>query len=192
VQAITHFAIGATVASLLLDRARPAEPTTTDDATRARRRRIALTAGAAAFVALTHVLVDDLARATYHPPDARWRDIAWLSYHAVVYLAILPVLFHVRRHAIVAIAALGPDLADWLVVRPLGLWEGGLGHEALRRLPGIAQISGALQSALPDLREEPLAAIPELLAVAGLLAFVHARRPRGPEADEPCPDGPPM
>jgi hypothetical protein len=182
VQAVTHLALGAAVAVVLAP----------GPAVGSRERRLRFGAAIAA-AALSHALLDDLALATYHPPEALPGDPFWLGFHTLVFLAIAPVVWRFRRHGWVMAAALTPDL-DWVLGRALGLWEPGALHGAFRALPGISAASEALRASVPDLRLVPAAAVVELGPVAALLALAHwAEKPRAEAAQEGGgpPPGPP-
>ena len=63
---------------------------------------------------LSHGLLDKLARFTYHPPEAQWRDPFWCAFHAAV-LAGSVVLFrrYGRRYKWSVGFAVGQDL-EWV------------------------------------------------------------------------------
>lgn len=159
-QAITHLAFGAACAAALDAGVRNPEGSH-------RRGRLAL---AATVAALSHPLLDDLARATYHPAQAQLSDPFWLGWHALVWTAAVAVLWWRRGHYPVLLAALIPDL-DWLA-RPLDLWPEGALHGLFRSLPGIASVSEALRSVVPDWRLQPLAVVGEAALVVSLLLLV--------------------
>jgi hypothetical protein len=141
---------------------------------------------AAAIAALTHVWVDDLAQATYHPPDPLLDDAFWVGFHLLVLGATLATAWIFRRHAWILLAAMAPDL-DWFVGRPLGLWEPGALHEAFRSLPGIASVSDALRASVPDWRMLRAAGLLEIGLFAALVlgARVRTRGAEAPQEDRP-------
>ncbi|RME71787.1 MAG: hypothetical protein D6776_09760 [Planctomycetota bacterium] len=159
-QAVTHLAAGAAIAAWL----RPHES----------RARLAV---ATALAALSHVPLDDLALATYHPPRPLLHDPFWIAFHAAAWLGAALVAWRWRASAVVLAAALLPDL-DWVLARPTGLWEPGALHAAVRALPGMREVSGTLRAVVPDLRAQPAAAAVELAIVALLLALAHRAQRR--------------
>lgn len=169
-QAVTHLAVGAALGALAF-RLIPEGAS--------RLWRVATVLAAAALAAASHSILDDLALATYHPPDARWRDPFWVGYHVLVVGAAIALAWRARRFAPTLAASLAPDV-DWFIGRPLGLWEPGAVHAAFRRLPGLAQLSAALRDAVPDRRESAWGALPEaalaVLVLAAVLAAASGRR----------------
>jgi hypothetical protein len=164
-QAATHLATGA-----LLARALPRLPWL-----------------AAAIAALTHVLIDNVAVSTYHPPDPLLDDPFWIGFHLLVLAATLWAAFTFRRHGWILLAAMAPDL-DWFIGRPLGLWDGDATHPLFRSIPGIAAISAWLRSSAPDLRLLPAAALLEIGLFAGIVTL--ARRLRARPALDAAPEAP--
>ncbi|RMG13592.1 MAG: hypothetical protein D6731_11880 [Planctomycetota bacterium] len=175
-QAVTHFACGAAIGAALL----PPQPSE-----RAPLARIGLAVGLAA---LGHALLDDLARATYHPPEPHWSDPFWLAFHLLLLPAALVVLWRFRRWWYVLAGSLVPDL-DWVAGRALGLWDPGTLHALGRSVPGLAGISAWLRGVLPDLREVPAAALHEALLVGLLLACAFACERSRARVGAPGEDG---
>jgi len=178
-QAVTHMAFGAALAVVLTPRRDEAQP----------RWRAGRIAAAVVAAALSHPLLDDLARATYHPPNAQLHDPFWLGFHALVAVATVAFAWRFRRHGWFMAASLLPDL-DWVIGRPLGLWSEGSAHAAFRAIPGLSSVSEALRGVVPDLRGGRSGALLELGLVALLLAIVwrvgESRLDAERGADEGC------
>ncbi|MBI4577207.1 MAG: hypothetical protein HY722_13185 [Planctomycetes bacterium] len=180
-QAITHLAAGAILGRLADRSGAP--------------RTLALGLGAPLAVA-SHVILDDLARLTYHPSDPRWDDAFWLVFMAVTVLAALAGAWWWRREAVWMGLALIPDL-DW-VVRALGqcglplAWRPGDLHDALRGLPGPREWGG-LMDRLPDWRGLDAASAVEAALVSVLVTLAWAlgvRTSTGPGGTGPSPRAP--
>lgn len=155
-QAATHLAAGAALAAAFPGRRRLTMP----------------------LAALAHPLLDDIALATYHPPDPAWGDPFWVGYHAAVLIATLATLMAFRRHAWILAAAMIPDL-DW-IASPLGLWDRETLHIAFRAIPGIAWMSAGLRTLVPDLRLIPTAALAEIPLYATLVIGARVLESRTP------------
>lgn len=123
----------------------------------------------------SHVVIDDLARLTYHPPQAMKEDLFWVGYHIFAVVATLACLIVWRRYLAGMLCAVLPDL-DW-IIRPLARvlgwewWKEGALHAFCRGLPGLAQIDGLLQK-LPNWTGIPAASLNELI-FASLLMFLY-------------------
>ncbi len=158
VQWVTHLAAGAVLGRWA--RAAGAERS-------GRARAGAWTRKATAIVGAigSHVLLDDLALATYHPPRARLHDPFWLGVHVAAALGALAIAVRLRALWPYLVAACLPDL-DWVLGRPLGWWRAGAVHAALRALPGLAVVSKTLRAHVPDWREAQAALFVELAVLA--------------------------
>ena len=66
-----------------------------------------------------HFLIDALAFLTYHPPVALKDDKFWVAWHVIVYAGsvAVAVVFWVP-HFWAMLAAMIPDICDWLIIRP--------------------------------------------------------------------------
>lgn len=68
----------------------------------------------------SHFFIDASAIITYHPPKADWKDWFWVSYHVIVYIGTVIVLFFfLVEYWWTIIAATLPDLVDWLILRAI-------------------------------------------------------------------------
>jgi len=66
----------------------------------------------------SHFFLDALSIFTYHPPKADWKDWFWVSYHTIVYVGSIVVLyFFLVEYWWTIIAANLPDLIDWIFMR---------------------------------------------------------------------------
>lgn len=161
-QAITHFLAGVLIARLLYRKLKHPWDTV-----------LVLTL---AFV--SHIFLDALARATYHPAIAQLDSIAWWVFHAIVYLLsgvyalyyIITWLRSLKNKEIdreyyrsvlwAAIASVFIDIVDWGILRPLG-WDHGW---TMHQMPnGVYQ---NLMCWLPNLTQQPWAMVNELVLLA--------------------------
>jgi hypothetical protein len=97
---------------------------------------------------LSHGVLDKLARLTYHPPEARWRDPFWRGFHAAVLVGSLVLLRRFGRRYRWGVAfAVAQDL-EWIAahaaraIRPdTDLFGESSPHRivshALDRVPGV-------------------------------------------------------
>src|SRR5690606_35965926 len=118
---------------------------------------------------LSHVVLDALAVATYHPPNPLWNSVFWLSFHAFVFGMALFLLWKHRAALLFLLASVVPDV-DW-IARPLGLWTEGAAHDFFRSIPGLRLINDKLRAFLPDWRFVEMAALNELVLFAGVMLF---------------------
>ncbi|MHA1312118.1 MAG: hypothetical protein ACTSQO_14485 [Candidatus Helarchaeota archaeon] len=66
------------------------------------------------FGFLSHAILDPLAaKFTYHPPEANWHDIFWVSYHLGIYILTIVVIIFFIQYWIGMIASIIPDILDW-------------------------------------------------------------------------------
>lgn len=130
---------------------------------------------------LSHGLVDKLARFTYHPSQARWRDPFWVAFHATV-LAGSVILFrrYGRRYGWGVGGAVVQDL-EWVAahgaraLRPgTDLFGAASPHRvvsrALDRVPGVRALER-----LPRWTERREAALVEVAIVGLALWGLRAR-----------------
>lgn len=131
--------------------------------------------------ALSHVVLDDIARMTYHPRAsvvADWTLFLILWFTLVTIVGAI-VFWHCRQYWIGMLAAVIPD-ADWLIFRPLAWvgiapwWEVGMVHDAIRRIPGLSHFH-ELSEHFPDLRENLFGIIGEAI-IAFMIAWLLIRR----------------
>jgi len=128
--------------------------------------------------AFSHVVLDRLARLTYHPPEADFSDPFWLGYHLTLWVGFLVLLLCFgKTHKTGIAGALLPDF-DWLVIHGGSLlgftlpgWQAPLLHQAFYRfldgIPGLAALRH-----LPDFTHHPAFAVCEMLLIAGLLVLL--------------------
>jgi hypothetical protein len=102
----------------------------------------------APLAALSHGILDKLARFTYHPPEAQWRDPFWCAFHAAVLLGSVGLYRRYgRRYKWGVRFAVAQDL-EWVAahgartIRPgRDLFGNASPHrlvsQALDRVPGV-------------------------------------------------------
>lgn len=129
---------------------------------------------------LSHAILDKVAKATYHPPHTDFTDAFWLSFHIIVWLCNLVLLYVFwAEYKLGIIFALLPDI-DWLLVDTAGAFGKELifyqkpwMHEALNwfmdHVPPFTYLNE-----LPDNTLLPLACIWELLLGVALWLFYKA------------------
>lgn len=67
---------------------------------------------------LSHILVDCLARLTYHTPDPQKGDKIWLSWHVVIYVtSFLVFIIFCNPYWLVMIVSILFDIWDWYTLR---------------------------------------------------------------------------
>jgi hypothetical protein len=137
---------------------------------------------------LSHGVLDKLARFTYHPPEAQWRDPFWRAFHVAVLVGSV-VLFrrYGRRFKWGVHAAVAQDL-EWVAahgartIRPgmdlFGAWSPHrVVPEALDRVPGVR-----LLERLPRWTHRREAALVEVALVGLALWGVQSDRAPRPDA----------
>lgn len=117
----------------------------------------------------SHVILDALAMATYHPPKVISDSIFWFVFHTFVAGVTVFLLWKYRSAGLFLLASVLPD-TDW-IARPFGLWPEGAAHEFFRSLPGLRAIDSALRAVLPDWRWQAWASVNELALFAGVMIF---------------------
>jgi hypothetical protein len=133
---------------------------------------------------LSHGVLDKLARFTYHPPEAQWRDPFWRAYHAAVLVGSV-ILFrrYGRRYRWGVRFAVVQDL-EWVVshgaraVRPgTDLFGHASPHDvvsqALDRVPGVRSLER-----LPRWTHRKEATLLEVALIGLLLWMLSAVRDR--------------
>ena len=133
---------------------------------------------------ISHVLLDRVARLTYHPPDPQPRDWFWLGYHALTFGAAAHLVrTRWASHKTGILAAALPDL-DWALVwasrllprRRRTARPDRLHHYALRvaeTVPGVRSLAR-----LPNWTHRRGGSILEVALCGGLLALGRGRRSR--------------
>lgn len=130
------------------------------------------------LLVFSHVILDDLAMATYHPADALLNNPFWLLFHGFVAIASVYLLFRFRFMWLFIVAALLPDV-DW-IARFFDLWPEGSAHAGFRSVPGVLHFSEWIRSLLPDWRLVPMAAFLEIILLFVLLfagSLLKRKRP---------------
>lgn len=138
---------------------------------------------------VSHMLLDRVARLTYHPAKAMPRDPFWLSYHGLLVAATLLALkLYWPDHKLGILAAVFPDI-DWIVFRPLttlfpqlDALQGPVTHQAM-----MALLSAALPlhvfDGLPDWTLNEATVVIELAVLAALSAALQPRPAPLPQRD---------
>lgn len=172
-QAMTHFAVGicAGAASYAFTKTYIQEKLNNHPVQQKSLYGFAVATVFFSLAALTHVLLDDIARATYHPPDALLQDGFWIIFHALVLVVSVALLWFYKSYWPFLLASVLPDI-DW-VARIFSLWPDGSAHALFRSLPLISQISASLQSVMPDWRFVPLAAGIEIMILLSFLVLAR-------------------
>jgi len=168
-QAMTHFAVGicAGAASVAISKTYIEQKFTRQSAQKKSLYGFLVATVLFSLAALSHVLLDDIAKATYHPPDALLQDWFWIIFHALVAVVSVTLLWFYKNYWPFLIASVLPDI-DW-IARFFSLWPDGSAHAFFRSLPLINQLSAFLQSVIPDWRFVPLASGIEIMILAGFL-----------------------
>jgi hypothetical protein len=122
------------------------------------------------LLSLSHVLLDALAMATYHPSSALTGNTFWICFHAFVVLVTVFLLWKYKGAILFMLASVVPD-ADW-IARPFGLWPEGAAHEYFRNLPGLSYLDSVIRSSVPDWRWEAFASLNELALFVCVMIFV--------------------
>jgi len=172
VQGYTHFLAGAAIEHGLREKVKN------------KQARFALLAG---LGIATHIVLDDIARLTYHPPNAMPGDPFWLSYHVFVAIASLTVFVAYRRYYVGMLCSVIPDF-DW-IIRPIAnalgwtWWREGSLHGLFRSLPGLGAVGRHLTkdfnwTHLPTAALVEIAIATVLFAVLVWLDYKHSPPPK--------------
>jgi hypothetical protein len=128
---------------------------------------------------LSHGVLDKLANVTYHPGHADFHSVVWVSYHSAVLIFTILFLWLWWRTCWWGILfAMLPDL-DWVFIHGQELLHvqipfyqkphlHHLLHWILAQVPGIGWLDH-----LPNNRENPWAALWELLLVVSMLTLIE-------------------
>jgi hypothetical protein len=135
--------------------------------------------------AISHVLLDRVARLTYHPPDPLPRDWFWVAYHTLTFGAAAH-LVRTRwgQHKTGILAASLPDL-DWALTWAVRLLPrrrrparpDRLHHYALRLVESVPGVRSLAR--LPNWTHRRRGSMLEVALCGGLLALGGRRRRRG-------------
>jgi hypothetical protein len=151
---------------------------------RVRGNRALATAATAVAAFLSHGLLDRLANATYHPPQADFTDPVWVAFHScVLVLTILFLYLWWRRFKWGVTFAMLPDL-DWVILHGQALFHVRMPfyrQPYMHRLLGLVFDKTPPFSLLnvPNHRHNPWAGLWEAaLALAMLAAIRLLTRPQ--------------
>ncbi|HYF64419.1 MAG TPA: hypothetical protein VD886_16465, partial [Herpetosiphonaceae bacterium] len=129
--------------------------------------------------AISHVLLDRVARLTYHPPDPLPRDWFWLGYHALTLgAAVHLVRTRWPEHKAGILAAALPDF-DWVLIWAGRLRPGGRRPEPPARLhQGVLRLAEAVPGVrslarLPNWTRRRRGSMLEMALCGGLLALIE-------------------
>lgn len=137
----------------------------------------------AALAFLSHGLLDELARVTYHPADPNFHSPVWVTYHSVVAVATIAFLIWWWKQYKwgIAFAAL-PDL-DWVFIHGQQIFHVSLPfyrqphlhnllHFIYHQIPPFTWLTAEINR-LPNERHNPWACLWEVLFVAVLWLIVR-------------------
>lgn len=126
---------------------------------------------------LSHGLFDNLAKMTYHRPDADFSSPVWVGYHIAVLLVTIVFLYmYWRQCKIGIIFAMLPDF-DWVMIHGqhiLGINIPFYNTPHLHNFLHLIYDRLIVWEYLPDLRYQPLAALWEVLLIAILIFIIRA------------------
>ena len=127
---------------------------------------------------LSHGVLDSLARATYHPTYAILDDPFWWTFHIAHYsLCIIFVVYFFKECWYALIASDLPDLWDWFVLRPSRDlivkdtdWAAQFFmHQYIFIIPSVCF------EWLPNLNNEPIGIIPEIILDVALFLLIYLK-----------------
>jgi hypothetical protein len=134
-----------------------------------------------AFLAIiSHEILDELARLTYHPSKPLIDDWFWVSYHTILaFLIIFVFAKYWRRYKLGLIFSVLPDL-DWVVIHSselfsfrISFWKRPILHESLFSFLD-SLFPFRFLNTLPDLSLERKGVILELAVLVPLIFLVYA------------------
>lgn len=134
---------------------------------------------------VSHMLLDKLARLTYHPPRAMPRDPFWLSYHLLILGATLVALkLYWSDYKLGILASIVPDI-DWIIFRPLttlfpqlDVLQGPVTHETVNRLLSAA-LPLHIFEGLPDWTLREPTVLIEMAVMVTLALAISRQSPVG-------------
>lgn len=116
---------------------------------------------------ISHVLLDCIAKLTYHMPEPQYHDAFWVGYHAIfVYggtLALFILFF--TDYWWVMLASILPDIIDWYILRPF-FKKGPIVH------PLIDKVRNSWFAWIPDLTAKKWTVVNEIGLDAILLILL--------------------
>ena len=72
------------------------------------------------FAYISHLVVDALAKVTYHTPDAHTDDKFWVTWHIIIYsISLISVIIFIVPFWLAMLFANLIDITDWFILRPL-------------------------------------------------------------------------
>ena len=125
-----------------------------------------------------HSVFDRLARLTYHPPEADFKSLFWVSYHVAVLLGFIVSLYYFwKPYKLGIIFSILPDF-DWVIIHGkdiLGIGDGFYDkpwiHESIHffidRIPPFS-----LLQHLPNLTNMPATVLFEIFIVCIMLYII--------------------
>lgn len=126
---------------------------------------------------LSHGLLDNIAKMTYHRPDADFSDPIWVAYHIAVLLTSIVLLYmYWSEYKLGIIFAILPDF-DWIMIHSqhaLGIDIPFYNTPHLHNALHFIFDSIPVWQYLPDLRYQPWAAIFEVILIAVLIFIIRA------------------
>lgn len=126
---------------------------------------------------LSHGLLDNLAKITYHRPDADFSDPIWLIYHIAVLLVTIVFLYmYWADYKLGIIFAILPDF-DWIMIHGQNLLHINIPFYNTPHLHNFLHLiydSIPVWQYLPDNRYSPWAAVWEVLLIAFLIFIIRA------------------
>jgi len=144
----------------------------------------ALALGLTAICAfLSHGLLDRLANATYHPPNANFHSVFWVCFHSGVLLLTIYFLCKFwRRYKWGIFFAMLPDL-DWVFIHGQEVFHQ---HWSFYRKPIMHNLLHQVFDVMPPFsylfvpshRQNPWACLWEVAIVVTLLLIIHAGNQR--------------
>lgn len=124
---------------------------------------------------LAHFLIDALAKITYHPPDAKWDDAFWVSWHAIVYVgSVACAIIFIRSFFFGMLVSVIPDIYDWGIIRGVRAYKRKhdpaveQDQEKKQFMEGwefhvlVDKFRERFLSFLPDLNHEAVGILPEI------------------------------
>lgn len=132
------------------------------------------------FCYVSHIVLDKIARATYHPATADFTDMFWVTYHLIVLLGTITLLYiYGNEYKWGIIAALLPDI-DWIFIHAQSLLKieflfynqpylHNILHLIFDQIPLLNELNN-----LPDYRQLPIACFFEIILVLILVIAINA------------------
>jgi hypothetical protein len=72
------------------------------------------------FAYISHLVVDALAKITYHTPDAHTDDKFWVTWHIIIYsISLISLIIFIVPFWLAILFANLIDITDWFILRPI-------------------------------------------------------------------------